>query len=115
MTTAAIGAVGAATYSQAFEAVLAGGSIEACDHPALPRIDVLRTAAASIIAAAAELSAWLDDQHEALLVTRAALTVAIAKCRVEGIPIPDDLKLGLRGLALQADFAAGLRRAGGLS
>jgi hypothetical protein len=32
-----------------------------------------------------------------------------------GEPLPRDVELGLRGMAMQADFAAGLMKAGGLT
>lgn len=100
----------ATTYRGAIAIVLAGGSIDSRDYPGLPRI----AAAPSIIAAAAALAAWLDDETEAWSIAARALELAIDKVTFEGLAFPYEIRLGLRGLAMQADFAAGLMKAGGL-
>ena len=105
----------ATTYREAIEIVLAGGSIASRDYPGLPRIDARRTAAPSIIADAAALAAWLDDEADAWNIAARALELAIDKVTFEGLAFPHEIRLGLRGLALQADFAAGLMKAGGLT
>lgn len=104
-----------ATYREAIEIVLAGGSSDGRDYPDLPRIGASSDGQASIVAAAAELAAWLDDLHEAWEIAADALELAIDKVERQGLAFPFEIKLGLRGLAMQADFAAALMKAGGLT
>lgn len=102
------------TYRAAIEIVLAGGSIDGRDYPDLPRIAASGRTAPSIIVAAAELTALLDDSQEAWSIAARALEMAVDKVTLEGLTFPLEVVLGLRGLAMNADFAAGLMKAGGL-
>lgn len=116
------------TYKQAIEGLIDQVTITGREYAELPRckpcrivgLDFdhaypIREAALPIIMDAAELASMLDDQYNAWLAAGAAAEAALAKCEDERIPIPDEIKLGLRGMAMQADFAAGLMRAGGLA
>ncbi len=116
------------TYKEAIEGLIDQGTITGREYADLPRCEPceiaglvsdrsypIREAALPIIMDAAALASMLDDRHKDWFIAGGALEAAIAKCEDERIPVPDEIKLGLRGLAMQADFAARLMKAGGLT
>lgn len=104
----------ATTYREAVENIIAGGSSDGRDYPDLPRRHPSGAAQASLVADAAELAALLDDRHEAWEIAADVLEMAIDKVEHHGLAYPFEVKLGMRGLAMEADFAAALMKVGGL-
>lgn len=114
-------------YSQAIEVLLQRGTITVAEFEALPRyvpssLEVagdrpipIRSPCFSIIQDAAVLASTLDDRIFDWVDAGNVLQLSVWESEESGEPLSKDVTLGLRGMAMQADFAAGLMKVGGLT
>ena len=113
-------------YYEAIECLIASGTITAAEYDALPRYVAtspsmagdrpipIRSLSSEIIQQACVLASMLEDQITEWVGAGQALQRCVSESDSIGAPLASDVEQGLRHMAMAADFAAGLMKAGGL-